>query len=122
MIIVCFDILRFECEFCLLVEENKLECIDNNIFSYMLIIMNNMVLVVIFNMILLEMQIFGYSFNLDFINVILVSGGSIIQMVNINSVVLLNLGDVFYYKVILLGEDGWCCYLDSLFLVVLECG
>ncbi len=121
-IIACSDTLRFECESCLLVEENKLECIDNNTLSYTLTITNNTAPAVTSNMILLEMQTPGYSFNPDFINVTLASGGSTTQTVNINSVAPLNPGDVLYYKVTLLGEDGWCCHLDSLSLVVPECG
>lgn len=121
-IIACSDTLQFECESCLLVEENKVECIDNNTLSYTLTITNNTAPAVTSNMILLEMQTPGYSFNPDFINVTLASGASTTQTVNINSVAPLNPGDVLYYKVTLLGEDGWCCHLDSLSLVVPECG
>ncbi|MBX2871463.1 MAG: T9SS type A sorting domain-containing protein [Saprospiraceae bacterium] len=121
-IIACSDTLRFECESCLLVEDTKVECIDNNTLSYTLTITNNTAPAVTSNMILLEMQTPGYSFNPDFFNITLASGSSTTQTVNINSVAPLNPGDVLYYKVTLLGEDGWCCHLDSLPLVVPECG
>lgn len=120
-VIACSDTLRFECQACLLVEETKVECIDANTLSYTLTITNNTAPAVTSNMILLEMQTPGHSFNPDFINVTLASGASTTQVVNINSVAPLNPGDVLYYKVTLLGEDGWCCHLDSLSLVVPDC-
>lgn len=120
-IIACSDTLRFECESCLLVEEAKVECVDNTTLSYTFTITNNTAPAVTSNMILLEMQTPGYTFTPDFINVTLTSGASTTQTVTINSVSPLNPGDVLSYKVTLLGEDGWCCHLDGLSLVVPEC-
>lgn len=120
-VIACSDTLRLECESCLLVEDTKVECIDANTLSYTLTLTNNTAPAVTSNMILLEMQTPGHSFDPDFINVTLASGASTTEVVNINSLAPLNPGDVLYYKVTLLGEDGWCCHLDGLSLVVPEC-
>ena len=120
-IVACSDTLRFECQSCLLVEDTKVECIDNNTLSYTLTITNNTSPPVTSNMILLEMQTPGHSFSPDFINVTLASGASTTQVITINSIAPLNPGDVLSYKVTLLGEDGWCCHLDGLSLVVPEC-
>lgn len=119
--IVCSDTLRFECQSCLLVDEEKVECIDNNTLSYTITITNNTTPPVTSNMILLEMHTPGHTFNPNFINVTLASGASTTQTVNIVSTAPLNPGDVLYYKVTLLGDDGWCCHLDSLSLVVPDC-
>ena len=117
-IVACTDTLEFECEPCMDIVGEVL-CDDEGNYLYNFTINNNSDPATDATAILFEMNTPGVDFDPNYIVTALPAGGSYSGTVGIDGV--LSPGDVVNFKVLLIDDEGWCCHLDSIEIVMPEC-
>lgn len=117
--IACTDTLEFFCQPCLTLEDELVCDPETGGYFYNFTVLNNSDHLV--TSIVFENHTPGVSFEPPLINVTLPPGATYSGTIFIDDFGTLNPGDIIEYKLILFDEEGWCCHLDDIMLVVPDC-
>lgn len=120
--IVCSDTLEFNCNPCAFIEISEIVCNDDGTVTFNYTIDNTSGQQV--NWFYFQVQDSTVMFDPSMVNVAIPAGNSYSGSITIvgNNGAPLVPGTIVPFKLVLFGEDDWCCHMDGLTVEIPDCG